>query len=304
MSITEAPLVWNALKGIVCVYKPAEFSVKRLRTTLIHKICQGMNALEGRPPTGYVAIEGEPTEKLTITVRPNLADHPLVVGPRFQERDLPVSWSNFLGWNTSGVLIFGIRSGTSQAKYIRENMPTRAYRIKGSLGQATDNCFKSGKVVERSTWKHVRRENMDRFLSAMQASHQKKMFEMSGVDMQSQTAYELAVQGLVRPMNSKIPVIYGIKCVEFNGPEFTIEIQCVNEYETYLTHLIHEIGLKLHSTAHCTGIQCIRHSRFTLEHTLLMKHWNLQNILENMEMCETILKESGDNLPQQSAKLV
>jgi len=302
--VLDAPVVWNTLKGILCVYKPAEVSVKRLRTALIHKICQGMNELPGRPPTEYVAIEGNPQKKLTISVKPNLADHPLVVGPRYQEPDLPVSWSNYLGWNTSGVLIFGIRSGTKQAKYIRENRPTRAYTIKGVLGQATDNCFKTGKVVERSTWKHVRRENMDMFLSAMQASHQKKMFEMCGVDMQSQTAYELAVQGLIRPVNSKIPIIYGIKCVKFEGPQFTLEIQCINEYETYLMHLVHEIGVRLHSTAHCTGIQCIRHSRFTLEHALLIKHWDLDYILENMEMCNMILEESGANKPQQSAKLV
>lgn len=75
------------------------------------------------------------------------------------------------------MVVFGIRSGTKQAKFIRENRPTRAYRIKGVLGQATDNCFKTGKVVMRSTWRHVKQEHMDRFLSAMQASHQKKMFE-------------------------------------------------------------------------------------------------------------------------------
>lgn len=296
--------MWHALKGIVCVYKPAEVSVKKLRTTLINKICQGLNELEVRPPLDYVAIEGDPSKKLTVSVKPSLADHPLVVGPRYQEQDLPVSWSNFLGWNTSGVLIFGIRSGTKRAKFIRENRSTRAYIIKGVLGQATDNCFKTGKVVERSTWKHVKRGNIDTFLSAMQASHQKKMFELCGVDMQSQTAYDLAVKGLIRPADSKIPVIYGIKCVDFQGPGFTLEIQCINEYETYLTHLIHEIGIKLHSTAHCTGIQCIRHSRFTLEHALLMKHWDLQHILENMGMCNQILVETGANLPQESARLV
>lgn len=73
--------------------------------------------------------------------------------------------------------MFGVRSGTKQAKFMRENKPARAYRVKGVLGQVTDNCFKTGKVVHKSTWKHVRREHMERFLSAMQASHQRKMFE-------------------------------------------------------------------------------------------------------------------------------
>lgn len=53
---------------------------------------------------------------------------------------------------------------------------------------------------------------------------------LCGIDMQSQTAYELAAKGPIRPQNSNIPVIYGIKCVEFDLPYFTIG------NEKYLTH--------------------------------------------------------------------
>lgn len=49
-----------------------------------------------------------------------------------------------------------------------------------------------------------------------------KYFRSCGVNMQSQAAYELAVKGLLRPIRSKVPVIYGIKCVQFEPPEFTI----------------------------------------------------------------------------------
>lgn len=51
---------------------------------------------------------------------------------------------------------------------------------------------------------------------------------MAGIDMQSKLAYELAVQGPIRPANSKLPIIYGLKCIDFKGPEFTIGLynQC------------------------------------------------------------------------------
>ncbi|XP_018574955.1 mitochondrial mRNA pseudouridine synthase Trub2 [Anoplophora glabripennis] len=303
MLTRDAELIWNTLKGIICVYKPAEVSTRRLRTTIINKICAELNEMDVRPPEGYVAIEGNPSKNLTVVVRPNYADHPLVVGPRYQEQDLPVSWSNYLGHNTSGVLIFGLRSGTRWAKFVRENLPTRAYRVKGVFGRATENGFKDGKVVERSTWRHIRQWNLERLLSSMQAAHQKKMFEMCGVDMQSQLAYDLAIKGPIRPINSKIPIIYGLKCVEFEPPGFTIEIQCINEYETYLKSLIHEIGWKLHSTAYCTAIKCIRHSCFTLDHALLMKHWDLQNIVTNIEQCNNILSENEHLLKQESVAL-
>lgn len=40
--------------------------------------------------------------------------------------------------------------------------------------------------------------------------------------MDSQTTYDLASEGLLRPANSKLPVIYGIKCVHFDPPNFTL----------------------------------------------------------------------------------
>lgn len=47
-------------------------------------------------------------------------------------------------------------------------------------------------------------------------------FRMSGLHMDSQTTYELASQGVIRPANNKLPVLYGIKCVYFQPPNFTL----------------------------------------------------------------------------------
>lgn len=34
----------------------------------------------------------------------DLSRHPNVTGPKYKEEKLAISWSNFLGWNTSGIL--------------------------------------------------------------------------------------------------------------------------------------------------------------------------------------------------------
>ncbi|XP_017771216.1 PREDICTED: probable tRNA pseudouridine synthase 2 [Nicrophorus vespilloides] len=304
MLTTDAALLWRTLKGVICIYKPADTKLSHVRTTIINKLCADLNQLDCRPPIDHVVVEPDEKDCFDVKVVPNLADHPMVVGPRYQANDLPCSWSNFLGTSTSGVLILGLgRRGTSLAKNIRENYPTRAYRIKGVFGQSTDNNYKDGKVVERSTFWHVKLSRLERLLANMQASHQRKMFEMSGVDMQSQTAYDLAIKGPIRPANSKLPLIYGLKCVHFQPPNFTIEVQCVNEYEMYLKTLIHEIGTSLHSTAHCTGLQCIRHSHFTLDDAFLRRHWDLRHLMANMERCNKIISEHGSIVRQENATL-
>lgn len=71
----------------------------------------------------------------------------------------------------------GLRNGTRLTKRIRETRPTRAYRIKGVLGRATDTFYKDGKTIEKTTYKHVQIYNIERLLAHLQASHQKKMFE-------------------------------------------------------------------------------------------------------------------------------
>lgn len=303
MAKIKASLMWKALKGIVCVYKPADVSVRLLQKQFISKLCKSLNEVHVENFYDFLGVDESAPTELTVQRCPDLTRHPLVEGPRYEEMFVRSSWANYLGYNTSGVLLIGLRTGSLMAKRIRENKPTRAYRIKGVFGKATENAYKDGRVVERSTWKHIKSYQLERMLASMQAAHQKKMFEMCGVDMQSQLAYELAIKGPIRPANSKLPIIYGIKCVEYKGPEFTLEIQCINEYETYLKTLIHEIGVKLHSTAHCTDIKCIRHSCFTLDNALLYKHWTLENILSNMQQNKELLKDNSDLLKQDNIAL-
>lgn len=60
--------------------------------------------MDCREQEKYVSIEGDPSKSMSVVVRENFADDVLVVGPRYQLDDVKCSWSNFLGFNTSGVL--------------------------------------------------------------------------------------------------------------------------------------------------------------------------------------------------------
>ena len=54
------------------------------------------------------------------------------------------------------------------------------------------------------------------------------LFSYAGVDPHSQAAYRLAAEGLVRPEdNHTPPMIYSIKCIDFQLPDFTLG-QCVS----------------------------------------------------------------------------
>lgn len=186
---------------------------------------------------------------------------------------------------------------------MRNNQLLRVYQIKGCLGTATETNFKDSRIIARSTFTHIVPERMSSLLSSMQASHQKKMFDMAGIDVQSQTAYEMAVRGLIRPKDNAIPIIYGIRCIEFNRPDFTIELHAINENEPYMCELIHEIGLQLHSVAHCTGLRCIRFGQFSVDDSLLRRDWTLQSVITNMQLCRNLLKKYPNMYVQKNVEL-
>lgn len=304
VNVSEARTIWNLLKGVICLYKPAGITTYSVRKILLGNICRELCELQCRPPRNHVFIQGNPSSSLTVHVAPSFTDHPLVVGPKYQPEDIRCTWGAPLGKNVSGVLVMGFNEGNRTVQRLHMQRPTRVFRLKGVLGQATDTYFSDGKVVEKATFWHVNRSKLDAVIASIQAAHQKQMFHQCGVDIQSQTAYELAVQGLVKPVNGAIPLLYGIKCIHFQPPDFTIEVQCINEYETYLKTLVHDIGLQLHSVATCTGLQCIRYDSFTLEHALLRKHWTLQFLMDNMAQSHRLLRESKADERQKLPTLV
>ncbi|XP_049887998.1 pseudouridylate synthase TRUB2, mitochondrial [Pectinophora gossypiella] len=299
----SAATAFKSLNGLICVYKPPCVSVRQVQHTIITNICRDLNVLPDRPQEHRVEIVGSTNAPMRVKLVPNLADDPLVCGPRYLNEDFRCSWCIHLGLFSSGVLLLGINDGAKLTRLINMGRPTRAFKVHGQLGKATDTYFWNGKTVERSTYGHVTREKIDGIVAHMQAAHQKKMFELSGIHIESQTAYELASQGLIRPASSKLPILYGIKCVYFEPPNFTLEIQCVNEYDKYLWTLIHDLGVQLRTSAHCTGVQCIRQGKFNLQLALLRKHWQLEHIADNMNKCQQILDEHKEILEPTSALL-
>ena len=49
------------------------------------------------------------------------------------------------------------------------------------------------------------------------------VFRYAGVRPNSQEAYDMACQGIIRPQSNEVPpMLYGIKCIHFEPPDFTL----------------------------------------------------------------------------------
>lgn len=290
-----APAVYRTLNGVFCVYKPLGFSMKAACVSLQVKLARELNAMKTRPVRDRVLIHEENlhTGLPVTTVVPDLSDHPLVLGPRYLHSDFSVNYVHGLDKHSTGVVVMAIGEGCKYLRNIARSRYIRTYHVKGQLGIATQDYMPTGRIIQRMTYDHVTHGKIDRVVAAMQASHQKYMFEASGIPRYSQEAYELASRGLVRPdVQQAGPVVFGMKCIHFEPPEFVLEIHSANENCIYLRRIVHLLAAEMKTGAVCTQVRRIRYGRFTLAHALLQKHWKSEHILDSIENCRDLLQQN------------
>ncbi|XP_043325648.1 mitochondrial mRNA pseudouridine synthase TRUB2 isoform X2 [Cervus elaphus] len=196
---------------------------------------------------------------------------------------LKVGVGHRLDSQASGVLVLGVGHGRGLLTDMYNAHLTKDYTVRGVLGKATDDFCEDGRLVEKTTYDHVTREKLDRILAVIQGSHQKALVTYSNLDLQTQEAYEMAVSGVIRPMNKSPMLITGIRCLQFAPPEFLLEVQCMHETQKQLRRLVHEIGLELKSTAVCTQVRRTRDGFFTLDDALLRTQWDLASIQDAIQ---------------------
>lgn len=303
IKVYDAVTAFKHLNGIINVFKPPGRKTSHVRTAILHNLCRDLNQLEVREPRKLEMLEPGGDQGPVVRKIADLSDHVLAVGPRYQMQDIKCAPVVKLGFHTSGVLLLGINRGLKQSTKLHMNRPVRVYHVKGCLGTATETHFEDSRITVKSKFNHVHPDRISSMVSSLQASHQRKMYELCGVDLQSQAAYEMASKGIIRPASNDQTVLYGIKLIDFNRPEFTLEIAAINENEDYLATLVHEIGIELKTVAHCKGIRCIRYGHFTVEDSLLQHSWDLASVFQNLRKTRKILEDYPQMLNQESVQL-
>ncbi|XP_073433681.1 pseudouridylate synthase TRUB2, mitochondrial [Dendrobates tinctorius] len=289
----SASSAFRMLHGIFAVYKPPGIQWKFVRDTIEMKLLQGLNSLKRPPPQQQILFLPQSYENSSnvelakvATSVPVLADHVLVKGPSYTF--LRIGVGHKLDTRSSGVFVLGIGNGNKLLTDMYENHYTKDYTVSGMFGKATDDFTDTGKVIEKTTYKHITKDRLERVLAMIQGTNQKALLMHSQVDLKSQEAYDMAVRGQLRPMVKSPPLVLGLRCVEFTPPNFTLEIQCMHETQQYLRKLVHEIGLELRSSAVCTKVRRTRDGPFTLDCALTHGHWDLDSITHAITECKPI----------------
>lgn len=284
--LSYAPTAFRLLNGIFAVVKESGYGQDVLRKRVAASLAHDLNQFEQRPIRERVVIEGNPISdpELRVTKKISYADHPLVVGPRYQEKDLMIQNANQVEDEVSGLVVMGIgEQGFDMANQLRQSNFIKTYEIKCKFGRATNNFFWSGRTCEKTTYHRVNYERFRQLISRTVTGHRPMIYKAMGVDLQSQEAYELAASGLIRPVSQfAVPLLFDMQCTYFDPPDFTLVIQTANEAQYFIGTLVHGLGLKSKSTACIASLKCTRYGYFTLENALLPKQWMVENVINSI----------------------
>lgn len=292
-----APDIYKSLNGILLVYKPPRVSIKDLNSQLRDVISESLNQFEPRPIAKRLQILGEIDEEKAIVEGPNLADHPLVVGPRYLpwELQLTVNYP-ILNYRSSGICYFLLGSANQDfRRKIDYRKFVNVYHITGKFGYITDNFFSDGKITDKSTYHHIRSGKMDGVLARILSTQNKRIFDLTSVPLDSQEAYELAKTWPLKtpPSMARWPVIYRLRCIHLKLPNFKLEVTVGNEHEEFLAQLTNDVGLMLKSGAFTESIRRIKCGPYKIEDCLTDKDWNLETMIKSLRNADEIVSTYG-----------
>ena len=273
--------IYSCLKGLICLHKPSGMPVGTLLSDLNNRI---MKELNDSNPEYQRRME----TNRNIQEQGGLLDyssHPLVLGDTFGDQDVELQIVNAVSDFSSGLVLVTVNDLPS-TQILQDAILPKQYILSLILGRATNNSLSHGKVLEKSSFAHLknRPQILEKTLAQVRSAHQRDAFKQAGVNMQSQEAYELAVKGLVKPTSEQegYTIVYGLECVDFDLPHVKLKVTCINESPIYLAELCAELGLKLRTNAVLDRLHLLRYGPFSSENSLLLKHVNLQNILYNI----------------------
>lgn len=284
-STAYAPEIYKALKGVLLLYKPARVSSPSLQLEFREHLADLLNNYQPRPIAKRIVIQGDFNEEKSVTQVPNLADHPLVAGPRYLPWEMSIATVNpCLAYRSSGLNILLV--GDANKLFLTRMNSARLvsiYHITGKFGYATDTCQYDGKVIDKATFKHIGAGRMDAALSRIESTQYQRLFDSAAVPLNSQQAFELAKAWPSRPPKmAKWPVIYRVRCIHLKLPEFKIEVAICNETEQFLARLCNDIGLMLKSFAYTESIRRVKMGPFDVSDSLIDKEWDLQSIVNHL----------------------
>ena len=167
----------------------------------------------------------------------------------------------------TGVLPICVGSATRFADTVL--LGTKSYRITMTLGSSTNTYDSEGDTTAAADWSAVTREQIVESLNDFRGKFDQVPPMFSALHHNGQRLYELARKGIEVERPARPVETMNLELVELNAPEVILDVECGHGF--YARTLVHDIGEKLVTHAHMTGLVRTHAGVFDLENTVTIE---------------------------------
>ena len=167
----------------------------------------------------------------------------------------------------TGVLPICVGSATRFADTVL--LGTKSYRITMTLGSSTNTYDSEGDTTAEADWSSITRKQVVESLKDFRGKFDQVPPMFSALHHNGQRLYELARKGIEVERPARPVETMSLELVEFNAPEVILDVECGHGF--YARTLVHDIGEKLVTHAHMTGLIRTHAGVFNLENTVTIE---------------------------------
>ena len=160
----------------------------------------------------------------------------------------------------SGVLPICIGFATRISNFLPEK--EKEYIFEGIFGTGTDSYDSEGKIVAKSNFDHIGRDDLISLLEDLKFHYIQEAPIYSALKINGKKMYELARKGKkVIPKKREVK-LFDFEIIDFEKPNFRIKILCGKGF--YVRSLVNDIGRKLGSHAYLSSLVRTKSSGFSI----------------------------------------
>jgi tRNA pseudouridine55 synthase len=167
----------------------------------------------------------------------------------------------------TGVLPICVGSATRFADTVL--LGTKSYRITMTLGSSTNTYDSEGDTTAEADWSAVSQDHVVESLNYFRGKFGQVPPMFSALHHNGKRLYELARKGIEVERPARPVETMSLELVEFNAPEVILDVECGHGF--YARTLVHDIGEKLGTYAHMTGLVRTHAGAFNLEDTVTIE---------------------------------
>ncbi len=168
----------------------------------------------------------------------------------------------------NGVLVVCLGPATRLVPFVQ--LLPKTYRASFRLGWESDTEDVLGEVQQIDKAPFVTAADIESLLPQFLGTIEQLPPRFSALRVQGQRAYELARLGVSFDLQPRPVTIYKLKLIDYNYPNFTIEMTCGSG--TYVRSLGRDLGQRLNSAAIMTQLVRTAIGGFTLQNAMVFPH--------------------------------